>query len=164
MCHAVLCRLFHAPNSLDNRHGQYRSALSRNTVFIFSEFESLIPRMRDLSGPQTPLAQSHCRVASQPRQPLQECEIEKVSLREVFFDCGCSDPRPSYFSLLVQRKVPKRNDTRRLAASRCPARHRPGRGSAEGISYPSAEWTLPCVHPSGHSRPRLRCSAASTGQ
>ncbi len=62
-----------------------------------------------------------------------------------------------------QKKGPKEKAARRLAASRCPARRRPGRGSAEGISYPSAEWTHPCVHPSGHSRPRLRCSATSTG-
>jgi hypothetical protein len=45
----------------------------------------------------------------------------KVSLMRRYLECGFSHPRARYFSLLVQRKVSKRNDPRMPLASCAPS-------------------------------------------
>ncbi len=80
--------------------------------------------------------------------------------RDGLFRSRFSDRQPRYFSLLVQRKVSKRNDTR-ISPLSCASRFL--QGLAKGASCPFANERHPCRSPSGESSKKLRCSGSKYG-
>jgi len=83
-----------------------------------------------------------------------------VSLRDGSIECGFSDPRPRYFSLLGQRKVPKRKATP-SRESPCAPRFR--QGTAEGRSIALCRRAASVPRPFGPLLPKAPVLGAAAG-